>query len=470
MEDSPIRVRIAPSPTGLLHIGTARAALFNWLFARKYGGAFVLRSEDTDRQRSLPEFEQDILNGLLWLGITWDEGPMPDGSEKGSYGPYRQSQRLAIYQKYIDKMLAENKAYYCYCTQEELEAERKAQEEQGLPIRYSGKCAHLDAAPKGRLPQVIRMRTPLEKVSFKDLVRGTVEFDLSLFGDLVIAKSREEVLYNFAVVVDDYEMKISHVIRGEDHISNTPKQIALAKLLGLPSPKFAHLPLILNQDRSKLSKRTNKVSATEYRAAGYLPSAMVNFLALLGWHPSGNKEVFTVDELIHEFDISRVQKGGAVFNQEKLDWLNREHLRLLTDEQFASLAQDFAPAGTDIQTLIALAPLAKQKLKTLGGITSEFQFIFSLPRYDAQMLVWKDGSVEDTIRILRQVLEKLEAGLPLADILEYESKERGRGAVYWPVRVALTGMKVSPSPQEVAPILGNDECKKRIKYAIKILE
>jgi glutamyl-tRNA synthetase len=311
------------------------------------------------------------------------------------------------------------------------------------------------------------MRMPAQKVSFQDMVRGSVEFDLSLFGDIVIAKSLDEVLYNFAAVVDDFEMRISHVIRGEDHISNTPKQIAIAKALGVTSPYFAHLPLILNADRSKFSKRTNKVSASEYRQMGYLPSAIVNFLALIGWHPTGDKEVFTDKELISEFEMSRVQKSGAVFNPEKLDWLNREHLRLLSDAQFADVAQQFAPEGTSLEILQRLAPLAKQKLKTLASLEEEFNFVFMMPEYDADLLVWKEGTRESAKEVLEGVVTALQTNNDLSAILEDKANSGlGRGAVYWPVRIALSGKKISPGPQEIAPILGITECTARINNAI----
>lgn len=467
MDGRPIRVRIAPSPTGLLHIGTARTALFNWLFARSNKGVFVLRSEDTDVERSKPEYEQDILQGLSWLGLEWDEGLQLDGTERGEYGPYRQSARTAIYRRYLENLLAEDKGYFCYCTSEELELERAAQEAEGRAPVYSGKCAHLAASPEGRAPQVVRMRMPARKVMFEDMVRGAVEFDTSLLGDIVIAKSLDEVLYNFAVVVDDYEMHISHVIRGEDHISNTPKQIVIGEALGMPLPQFAHLPLILNADRSKLSKRTNKVSATEYKESGYLPTAMVNFLALVGWHPSGDREIFQPDELIAEFQMARVQKSGAIFNQEKLDWLNREHLRMLSDAEFVEISLPFAPPGTSHELLSRLAPLAKQKIKTLAEFRSEFAFVFAIPEYEADLLIWKEGTRTSAMENLESVRNALLDGKEMqATLDELASGGQGKGPVFWPVRIALSGQRVSPGPQEIAPVLGVAECIKRINNAI----
>src|SRR3989338_1267749 len=296
-----IRVRIAPSPTGFLHIGTARTALFNWLFAKKEGGLFVLRVEDTDLERSDSKYERDIIENLEWLGLVWDEGPLaapenkigelPFSSQspkyKGDFGPYRQSERLDVYEKHLKKLLDENLAYYCYCSKEELEAERQSMLAQGLPPRYSGKCR---AKPKsGENLQLIRFKVSEAKLSFTDLIRGKIAFDTSLIGDIAIAKDLKSPLYNFAVVIDDYEMKISHVIRGEDHIANTPKQILLQKALGFSLPQYAHLPLILDSDRSKMSKRYLATSIKDYRDQGYLPEALVNFMALLGWHPAPEK-------------------------------------------------------------------------------------------------------------------------------------------------------------------------------------
>ena len=250
----PIRVRMAPSPTGNLHIGTARSTLFNWLFARHHGGTFILRIEDTDKQRSTKEFEKDIIGGLAWLGLDYDEGPMLDGTEKGAFGPYRQSQRTDIYEKYLKQLLDENKAYYCFCTKEELEAQKQIQETDGQAPKYSGKCRSVEASESAKRlaagePAVIRVKVAPEKVKFHDQIRGELEFDNALTGDLVIAKNLREPLYNFVVVIDDFEMQISHVIRGEDHIANTPKQIAIARAFGFPTLEYAHLPLILNPDR-----------------------------------------------------------------------------------------------------------------------------------------------------------------------------------------------------------------------------
>jgi len=333
-----VRVRIAPSPTGLLHIGLARTALFNYLFAKKNQGAFVLRIEDTDLERSSPEFEKDIIEGLRWLGIIWTEGP----DIGGDYGPYRQSERLKSYSQCLEKLLAEDKAYYCFCSEEELESQRQYLMSRGEPAVYSGKCAKLSKEQvkkylREKKPSVIRFRTPVKKLAFEDLIRGEIEFDTGLIGDMVIAKDLSTPLYNFAVVVDDYEMRINHVIRGEDHISNTPKQILLQEALGFLRPAYAHLPLILGPDKRKLSKRHGDVSVSEYRKSGYLPEALVNFMALLGWNPGTDREIFSLASLAKEFSLDKVQKGGAIFNLKRLDYLNGFYLRQKSKEKLTEL-------------------------------------------------------------------------------------------------------------------------------------
>jgi len=333
-----VRVRIAPSPTGQPHIGLARTALFNYLFAKKYQGSFILRIEDTDIKRSNRLFEKDIIENLKWLGIEWSEGP----DIKGAYGPYRQSQRLKNYAKYLEKLLAEDKAYYCFCSEEELEAQRQYQMSIGEAPLYSGKCAHLsEEEVKNKLaagrPSVIRFRVPAKKLEFDDLIRGKLEFDTSLIGDFIIAKDLATPLYNFAVVIDDFEMKISHVIRGEDHIPNTPKQILIQEALNFPQPKYAHLPLILGPDRTKLSKRHGAVAVSEYRKEGYLPEAIINFIAFLGWNPGGEREIYSMPSLVKEFSLERVQKGGAIFNIKRLKFLNGFYIRSKSPEKLTEL-------------------------------------------------------------------------------------------------------------------------------------
>ena len=342
------RCRIAPSPTGPLHIGTARTALFNFLFARQHGGTFILRLEDTDQARSTLAYERDILDGLHWLGLEWDEGPEVAGQPaRGPYGPYRQSERTALYTAAIDRLLAADKAYPCFCSAEELAADREAQQAARQDPAYVGRCAGLTEEERearraeGR-PAVIRFRVGSERVEFDDLVRGHVSIDTSaLGGDLVIARSDGSPLYHFVVVVDDIEMRISHVIRGEDHLSNTPKHVLLFRALGAEPPVFAHLPLILNPDRSKMSKRKSQTAIDAYRRQGYIREAIVNHLALLGWSSGSDEEVFSMEDLVARFDLGRVQPSGAIFDLARLDWLNGQWIRRLPADELTERALPF---------------------------------------------------------------------------------------------------------------------------------
>lgn len=324
-----VRTRFAPAPTGFLHIGSARTALFNYLFAKKNEGVFILRIEDTDKERSKPEYEKDIIDSLKWLGIEWDE-------------LYRQSERREIYAKYLKKLLDEDLAYHCFCSEEELEAQRDYFLSIGRPPIYNGKCKNL---PKEivkkylaeKKSSIIRFKVPAKKVEFEDLIRGKIEFDASLIGDFSIAKDLNNPLYNFACVIDDFEMRISHVIRGEDHLSNTPKQILIQEALGFPRPEYAHLPLILGPDRTKLSKRHGAVAISEYKKDGYLPETLINFMAFLGWNPGTEREIYSMASLIKEFSLERIQKGGAIFNIKRLDFLNSFYIRQRSLEKLTEL-------------------------------------------------------------------------------------------------------------------------------------
>ena len=336
-----IRVRFAPSPTGPFHIGGARSALFNWLLARKLGGKMVLRIEDTDRKRSTPESEENIKNSLRWLGMDWDEGV----DVGGPYGPYRQMERLDIYKKYTDQLLAEGKAYYCYCTPEELEEERQGLLKEGKMPRYMGKCRELTPEQiakyeaEGRKPSVRLRVPPNEKIVVHDLIRGDVEFDSNGIGDFVIVKSDGIPTYNYAVVIDDSLMHVTHVIRAEEHLSNTPRQLLVYDALGFEKPVFGHVSLILGTDHTKMSKRHGATSLDAYRQKGYIPAGLNNFLALLGWAPPGEKEIFTMEEAIQEFSLDRVAKNPAVFDFKKLDWINGQHIRKMSAEAFWELAK-----------------------------------------------------------------------------------------------------------------------------------
>lgn len=327
--DSTVRVRFAPSPTGQLHIGNVRTALYNWLFARKTGGRFILRIEDTDVERSEGRYETQLLADLKWLGLDWDEGP----DVGGPYPPYRQSDKMDVYRAYAERLIQKNKAYYCFCTAEELERERQqALAEQRQPI-YSGKCRALDSAVVEQRraagePAAIRLKIPEHPIRFHDIVRGEVEFSNEVVSDPIIMRSNGMPVYNYVVVIDDAEMRITHVIRGDDHISNTPKQVAVYEALGLPVPQFAHLSTILGPDRERLSKRHGATSVSHFREMGVLPEALMNYLALLGWAPSGgDREIFPRDELIREFSLERVTPAPAIFDNEKLNWLNRQYIK-----------------------------------------------------------------------------------------------------------------------------------------------
>jgi len=471
-EATQVRVRIAPSPTGPLHIGTARTALFNWLFAKKHSGKFILRIEDTDKERSEKKYEEEIIEGLQWLGLVWDEGP------------YRQSERGEIYKKYLEKLLAAGRAYYCYCTKEELEAERQAMMAQGLPPKYGGHCRNLSdplaGSPGGepsKKPEVIRFKTPEGTVEFSDLVRGKIKFDASLLGDMVIAKDLETPLYNIAAVIDDAEMKISHVIRGEDHLSNTPKQILLQKALGFPHPQYAHLPLILGPNRQKLSKRFAETSLLDYQAKGYLPEAVINFMALLGWHTKEDREIFTREELIEAFDLKRVQKAGAIFNSEKLDWLQKEHSKKLSVED---IAERLMPAlkkrgiKTTKTFLKKIVEVERARLKTLSEFPDLAGFFFQLPDYEVETLIWQNEPLPKIKQILEEALEIINGVKRdqfkrgnLLSALEDLAKREGRGVVLWPLRVALSGQRASPDPMEIMEVLESKESLRRISVAIE---
>ena len=463
-----LRVRIAPSPTGPLHIGTARTALFNYLFAKKHNNSFILRIEDTDLERSDSKYEKDIIDGLKWLGIEWDE-------------LYKQSKRTKTYEKYLKKLLDSGHAYE---------------------------------------DEIIWFKNPKKKVVFDDLIRGRVEFDSSLFDDFSIAKDLKTPLYNFAVVIDDYEMKISHVIRGEDHISNTPKQILIQEALGLPAPNYAHLPLILGPDKTKLSKRHGAVSIIDYKEQGYLPEALINFMALLGWSvqggPGNDRELFSVKELIKEFSLEKIQKGGAIFNIEKLDWFNGHYIRQLSldkltemctpyliesglikpefkSEQYPpgyggySIKEEYIVKETkekiELKKLKKIISLEQERMKKISEIGELTEFFFKELKYKPSLLKWKDMNkkeIEESLnkleKILSEIKEKDFTAKKLEKILMPEAEQTGqpvgetgdRGKLLWPLRVALTGKKASPGPFEIAEILEKEKVLKRIKYAQKI--
>mgnify|MGYP001611686666 CR=1 FL=1 len=498
MPPKKIRVRIAPSPTGYFHVGTARAALFNWLFAKKEGGVFIVRIEDTDEARSNPQFERTIFESLEWLGLTWDEGPgfiRADGSavdEKGSFGPYRQSERGAIYRKHLEKLIGENSAYWCFCTPEDLEAERQSLLANGAAPKYSGKCRSIGSADAVKRIQsgeaaVIRFKMPNERISFTDVIRGKVEFDMGLTGDPVIARNLNAPLFDFANIVDDETMKVSHVIRGEDHIPNTPKQIAIARALGFAELRYAHMPLILNPDRSKMSKRLQAASLAEYQKMGYLPEAFVNFLVLLGWHPEPavdektkktyEREIFSLAELPDFFDLARAQKGGSIFNIEKLKWINNQYLRVLDTEDIVRRLRDgnFLKNNWSDHMLAKAIALVKPRMQALSEFEDLAGFITAALPYEKALLVWRKSTEDatrknlaDTLAVLQGIGDDAFTPDALKNALLPLTSERGNGEVLWPLRVALSGREFSPGPFEIMAVLGKPGTLSRVEHALSI--
>jgi len=483
------RVRMAPSPTGYFHIGSARTALFNYLVAKKYNGKFILRIEDTDKERSKPEYEADILDSLKWLGLLWDEGVEIDGP----YGPYRQSERLDIYEKYLQLLIDKGLAYYCFCSPEELEAKKEDMMSRGEVPRYDGHCSNLSQDEvkkklKNKVPFVIRLKMPEKIMTVYDLIRGKVDFDTKLIGDFIIAKNFQSPLYNFSVVIDDHEMQITHVIRGEEHLSNTPKQIAIYEALGWTPPIFAHLPLILNPDRSKMSKRFGDVALKDFRKKGYLPEAIVNFLVYLGWHPKEKagepiNEILTLNEIIEQFDFFRIQKGGAVFNIEKLNWINTEHIKRMPIDELTSHAMPYLREKfgetllNDIEFVKKIVELHRTRIKTLAELPEIASYFFVVPNYDVELLYWQNINKEQLLanldfiyNLLLNLDERLFTRQQLEALIMPEAEKRGRGGMLWPLRVALSGQKNSAGPFEIMEIIGKNESLNRLIIAIKKLQ
>lgn len=431
----------------------------------------MLRIEDTDRERSKKKYEKEIIDGLKWLGLDWDEEIV------------RQSDRLEFYKSHLEALLKDGRAYYCFCSPEQLEAERQSQLAQGLAPRYAGRCRNISyGEAQKRLKKertVIRFKMPETEVVINDLIRGKVSFKTGLIGDTVIAKSLTEPLYNFAVVVDDAAMAITHVIRGEDHLSNTPKQVMLQQALGLPAVEYAHLPLILGPDRKKLSKRYLDRSLLDYKKESYLKEAVLNFLVLLGWHPLQDREVIKLEEMVFEFSLERVQKAGAVFNPEKLDWLNAFYIRQTAAEDLLPLLEPFLPKEWQGKNefLIKIIELEKERLKKLSDFPKLAAFFFKLTDYEPALLAWRGTPPNATIKNLEILLNRIKE-IDEVDFtkknLEKEimplAEKEGRGGMLWPLRVALSGQETSPGPLEIMVVLGKKETLKRIEKALKNLK
>ncbi|GAB7387320.1 glutamate--tRNA ligase [Bacillaceae bacterium] len=479
---SEVRVRYAPSPTGHLHIGGARSALFNYLFAKSRGGKFIVRIEDTDQKRNVENAAENQLENLRWLGIEWDESIDKDGG----YGPYRSMERLHLYKPYVDRLLAEGKAYYCYCTEEELEAEREAQKARGEMPRYSGRCRELDEelrkafAAEGRQPTV-RFRVPAGKTyRVDDLIRGEVTFESDGIGDFVIVKKDGIPTYNFAVVIDDHLMRISHVIRGEEHLSNTPRQLMIYEALGFAPPRFAHVSLILNQDRQKMSKRDESIIqfVEQYKELGYLPEALVNFLVLLGWSPEGEREIFSLEELIEQFSLERVSKAPAVFDPGKLKWMNNHYIKQAPLERIVDMALPYLEeAGYIARPLDAakrewvtrLVGLYREQLDYVAQIVELASLFFKKEvKYDQEAReVLRGGQVEGVLRTFAAQVEQLEDFGPEAvkAALKATQKETGQKGkdLFMPVRAAVTGQTHGPDLNQTLSLLGKETVLLRLR-------
>ncbi len=491
-----VRVRFAPSPTGPLHIGGVRTALFNYLFARRHGGTFVLRIEDTDVARSTVAYEGDILTGLEWTGMTWDEGPdVAGGADHGPFGPYRQMQKLARYREAADRLLAQDRAYPCYCTPEELDAERKRQEAAHEPPRYNGRCSGLTAEERaafdaeGRRP-AIRFRVGEQVIAFDDLVRDHVQIETTnLGGDFVILRADGNPLYHFTVVVDDADMEITHVIRGEEHLSNTPKHILLFEALGHAVPQFAHLPLILNADRTKMSKRKSQTALSDYIGEGFIREGLVNYLALLGWSTGTEEEILSLDEIAARFDLEHVQKGGAVFDRERLEWLNGQWIRRLPVDEFVERLRPFfqrelddgridrLPSDDEVRSL---APVIQERLPRLGAVGELVGFLFvDRLALDPDVLVpkrWDARTAAEALRAARDVIAGHDEVTWEADELEppirvlVEQRGWKAGDLFMAIRVAVTGRTAAPPLFDTLVALGRERTLARLDQAIEAVE
>jgi glutamyl-tRNA synthetase/nondiscriminating glutamyl-tRNA synthetase len=488
MENNKIRVRFAPSPTGNLHIGGARTALFNWLYARHYQGTFILRIEDTDQVRSTEEAVNVILEGMKWLGLDWDEGP----GKEGKYGPYYQMQRLPLYQKYTEKLLKNKKAYYCYCTKEELTESRQKQIKEDNPFRYDRHCLNLSEEEKrryeeeGRKP-VIRLNIPAKKIVFNDLLRGEVNFEGELLSDFVIVKSDGIPTYNFAVVIDDALMDISNIIRGDDHISNTPKQILIYEALGFNLPKFAHLPMIMGSDHTRLSKRHGATSVMEYKEIGYIPEAVVNYIAHLGWSSGDEREIFSLEELVKEFSLDKISKHAAVFSIDKLNWFNSEYLKKSSVDLLVKMVIPFLKEANYIQEE-NISPVKlewlKEVIKLMQGRFKNFSQFIDYADYffvdkiniepQAFQSVLKEEGVSDILKAFKEELAVLKGWdeKSIEDIVrEIASSLKIKGSkIIHPIRVALTGKKIGPGLFELIVVLGQEKTIQRLEEAIEKLK
>ncbi|HEY92887.1 MAG TPA: glutamate--tRNA ligase [Dehalococcoidia bacterium] len=482
-----VRVRYAPSPTGYPHVGNIRTALFNWLFARHHNGSFIVRIEDTDVTRKVEDALEAILDGLRWLGLDWDEGP----EVGGKYGPYFQSQRLELYRQTVERLVSQGDAYYCYCSPQRLKEMRAEQVRHKQPLGYDRHCRHLSeeersAKEKEGVTPVVRFQTPLTgQTGFNDLIRGQVVFDNNTLDDFILLKSDGYPTYHLASVVDDHLMDISHVLRAEEWLSSTPRHLLLYQALEFEPPQFAHLPMILGTDRAKLSKRHGASSITEYRGQGYLPESMVNFMALLGWSLDDRTEILSRQELIDNFSLERVSQTAAIFNHEKLYWMNGVSLRELSHEELLRKIMPFLESELpeEVKRPISkeyvsrIVPLIRERINTLAEAATYADFFFlDELEYDASSLMGKKMSAETTLKALKAAQEKLS----LLESFDHDSLEGtlrslaeelglNAGQLFSPLRVATTGRTAAPPLFETMVVLGKERCLERIMVAMEKL-
>jgi glutamyl-tRNA synthetase len=467
-----MRVRFAPSPTGQLHVGNVRTAIFNWLLARGGNGAFVLRIEDTDVERSTGESEATIFHDLRWLGLDWDEGPDVGGPS----GPYRSSERLHLYASYAKELLTSGDAYWCFCSREQLEAERRAALAAGQPAKYSGRCRNLtreevDTRMTAGERPALRFRVPENReISFRDAVRGEVRFHTDVIGDPIILRADGTAAYNFAVVVDDALMAITHVVRGEDHLSNTPRQVLFYEALGFKPPEFAHLSLVMGPDHTPLSKRHGATSVAEFRAKGYLPEALVNYLALIGWSPGGGDELLPLGELARRFSLDKVGQSAGVFDEEKLAWANRHYLKMAPAERLARLSVPFfstagieiLPTAPAIEFLASVMPIASGSVDRVDQVPARLGFLFDYdPRSSlSDPIVAAEMRAEGAQNVVRALASELAQAPRLdrerfrraADAVKAQTGQKGK-ALFHPIRIALTGRAEGPELDLAVPAI-----------------
>lgn len=482
MTKEQVRVRYAPSPTGQLHIGGARTALFNYLFARKHHGTFILRIEDTDQTRHVEDAEAKQMEGLRWLGIEWDEGI----GVGGEFGPYRQSERLDLYHSYMEQLKSQGKAYECFCTEEEIAQERKEQEARGETPMYSGRCRNLSAADKERLlaegrKPTLRFLVPKDQIiEIEDEVRGHVEFETNGIGDFIIARPDGMPMYNFACVVDDHLMKISHVIRGEEHLSNTPRQLLLYQAFGWEAPKFAHISLILNQDRKKMSKRDESIIqfVEQYKELGYLPEAVVNFIALLGWSPGGEEEIFTLAQLEQEFGLERIARSPAVFDTEKLAWMNNVYMKQADTERIVALALPHLqeagrvsaePSESELELVRGMTALYQDRMRAASELVALTELFYRdeiVLEAEAEAVA-AEPHVKEVAAALLRLVSETEEFTPehIGKLIKTVGQETGyKGKqLFMPIRVVLTGQNHGPDLNKTIHLLGKDRVIARLQ-------